>query len=36
MTHLVSDEIHLTVLARHTGKGTLLFMELKEQLKPHC
>lgn len=29
ITHLVSDEIHVTVLALHTGKGTLLLMELR-------
>lgn len=41
-THLVSDEIQVTVLARHTSKGTLLLMELQEnqahtvrRLNPH-
>lgn len=41
-THLVSDEIQVTVLARHTSKGTLLLMELQEnqahtvrKLNPH-
>lgn len=29
ITHLVSDEIHVTVLALHTGEGTLLLMELR-------
>lgn len=30
ITHLVSDEIQLTVFTRHTGKGTLLLVKLKE------
>lgn len=29
-THLVSDEIQVTVLACHTCKGTLLLMKLQE------
>lgn len=36
LTHLISDEIHLAVLADDAGKGTLLLMKLKEHPKTDC